>query len=241
MNKQRKRFTLIELLVVIAIIAILAAMLLPALAKAREKARQISCTSNLKQLGLALNMYTDDAEGILPEGWRNPPGVSWWDKIKGYVGGSTKAAVCPSASDLTGHNSRGYGGNPNYFVYNNATSTNVMPVNRLASPSFSSVFTDAQDCGTGVSSVITQPTLWAGLQRTSSHYQAYPPSSINCGSKYYSTIDTNTCRLPVPRHNDGMNVAFLDGHVGWLNWRGYFGPLPNGYPYGDAACHWDDK
>ena len=61
--KKRTHFTLIELLVVIAIIAILAAMLLPALAKARAKARDVSCKNNMKQINLSLNMYADEWDG----------------------------------------------------------------------------------------------------------------------------------------------------------------------------------
>ena len=63
---KRTRFTLIELLVVIAIIAILAAMLLPALSAARERARVASCTSKMKQVGLAINMYGNDFKGSVP-------------------------------------------------------------------------------------------------------------------------------------------------------------------------------
>jgi prepilin-type N-terminal cleavage/methylation domain-containing protein len=66
LRTNRRGFTLIELLVVIAIIAILASILFPVFARAREKARETSCTSNLKQIGLSLQMYAGDYDGLLP-------------------------------------------------------------------------------------------------------------------------------------------------------------------------------
>src|SRR3979490_783910 len=80
---KKQAFTLIELLVVIAIIAILAAILFPVFAQAREKARAISCLSNMKQIGLAIGMYTQDYDEMLPLAYSLQGG--WYNVVNPYI------------------------------------------------------------------------------------------------------------------------------------------------------------
>jgi prepilin-type N-terminal cleavage/methylation domain-containing protein/prepilin-type processing-associated H-X9-DG protein len=141
----RRGFTLIELLVVIAIIAILAAVLFPVFAQAREKARQTQCTSNAKQLGTGLALYVQDYDERLPMGGRgltgaetamNPqPPNRWHGWIQPYIrsGGGSQGRVgqeavftCPSKTvfNVSPANRRGYGVNNNLMIWGGGNDTN---------------------------------------------------------------------------------------------------------------------
>ena len=118
MKNKRNAFTLIELLVVIAIIAILAAILFPVFAQAREKARGISCVSNVKQINLAWQMYLQDYdEQMAPMRVRNwaqpdaakPDAYNWWPQLCNPYIKNWQIFRCPSSTDPTGV----WGGGPN--------------------------------------------------------------------------------------------------------------------------------
>lgn len=101
-HRSRRAFTLIELLVVIAIIAILAAILFPVFAQAREKARGAACLSNMKQIGTATMMYAQDNDEYLPYGyaytWPGQKDLYWWQDLDRPYVKNEAVYTCPSAS-----------------------------------------------------------------------------------------------------------------------------------------------
>jgi prepilin-type N-terminal cleavage/methylation domain-containing protein/prepilin-type processing-associated H-X9-DG protein len=118
----RKGFTLIELLVVIAIIALLAAILFPVFARARENARKSSCQNNLKQVMIGFAQYTQDYdEKMFQISW-NGSDIAWWDTIEPYIK-SRQSFACPS---YTGGYTENYGGTAPSRGFNYMWSEHVM-------------------------------------------------------------------------------------------------------------------
>ncbi len=186
----RRGFTLIELLVVIAIIAILAAILFPVFARAREKARQASCLSNMKQLGLACIMYLQDNDGRYPGTyWDGPPPPPWngtwryWsDLIQPYVK-NRQCFYCPSSGEAVGGTDWSYG-----------------------MPTFYSWATDAavSSWQYGVAgSVMLLEATWGVFD----------------GPTFFASSQAPYGGRIRDVHNDGLNVAYADGHAKWQKVR----------------------
>lgn len=203
-GKLRQGFTLIELLVVIAIIAILAAILFPVFARARENARRSSCSSNLKQIGLGLMQYVQDYDEIMPMNNTNEAaGGIWMDKIQPYIK-SYQLFKCPSDSSAAqpayntpntsyGINMVGWGesgGNPN----GPSISQSGKPVAMagIGSPT-TTVF--AMDCNSA-----QMASQWADLTQGNLQInQNASPRTMGGGA--------------VERHLETINLLWCDGHV----------------------------
>ena len=214
MHKNVKRgFTLIELLVVIAIIAILAAILFPVFARARENARRASCQSNVKQIALGFFMYTQDYDEKFPQTSlvatptaTNPYG--WADALQPYLK-STQIFQCPSetnspansgvyATDVMG------GGYTDYFVNSRALGQAQA---RFDAPAVTILIGDG--LGGAATTTATSTSGYAG----SAAYQISGTGGTACASAYVARSSNFN---GTQRHLDGANFAFADGHVKWL-------------------------
>lgn len=196
----RRGFTLIELLVVIAIIAILAAILFPVFAKAREKARQTKCSSNQRQLALGVMMYTQENDEVLPnlDGWSTAIGVS--DKIM----------RCPDKAGTTGYVYNAWLSDQSLASFADPTTTMVTAdglhntaVNPATAYAWADGMTAWYSAGDGVTKDSNNKvTSWAPT--AAPFYQAGMPNKADV---FYYKDDINW------RHNNAILVSFLDGHV----------------------------
>jgi len=216
------------LLVVIAIIAILAAILFPVFAKAREKARQASCSSNVKQLAISVLMYAQDYDEALPGFYSrlvppNPwPLKQWVHDIYPYTK-NWQIFRCPSGGDSnTSANTPpavprvpiGYGTNPWAMSGGRGNFNNNMA--QFARPSEMVVIFDAYRAGR----YCTYP-MGYNLGSRGDDCRARPDGIVVDSSGAATVNGTNTAR-----HNEGSNVAFGDGHVKWLR-AGTWERVPN--------------
>ncbi|HLK60547.1 MAG TPA: DUF1559 domain-containing protein [Chthonomonadaceae bacterium] len=229
-NESRRTFggfTLIELLVVIAIIAILAAILFPVFAQARAKARQASCSSNIRQLGLAIRMYNQDYDEREPFGGWMPNGIGTWDWQNSTAPYIKNKAIyyCPSSGDdnedPADPTAWSWNRNPVSYLYNNQLGVNRTPVNeaRISSPADCWLLVDGHEDWGGRNGVdwlgrpntvwLMEDTIWGS------------DASLVSGFLPWQGFT-----WALPRHNGGANVCYTDGHVKYVKVE----PV-------DAPCH----
>ena len=210
---KKRAFTLIELLVVIAIIAILAAILFPVFAKAREKARQSSCLSNVKQIGLGVMQYIQDYDERFPRGSGYTAvatvinnSAEWYINCYPYMKNS-QIMTCPSYN------------NSNHLVYSGGQSSNAL--------------------GYGVD--YTRNTFLDHNDPLATQKEPASVIYLTEGTNNYCRLRCNTSEgtnyaWHNARHNEGSNYLFVDGHTKWFK----FGPISGTGPFGRPDFYMHD-
>ncbi len=228
MSRNRRAFTLIELLVVIAIIAILAAILFPVFARARENARRASCQSNLKQIGLGIMQYTQDYDERMPSGFLANSGVKYPDGVA-YTYQSWRVAIfpyvksvqlfnCPSADSILEWKGT-------YKITQAAYAYNYLAPN-VANPGISMGTAVAAGANLaaiedGAGTILVTESSSATTRFDPAHFptQANLETAGTCVDPafYYTSICLRS------RHMDTMNTLFVDGHVKAMQWKTILG------------------
>jgi len=239
--KRSNGFTLIELLVVIAIIAILAAILFPVFARVREKARQTSCLSNEKQLGLALTQYVQDNNERYPCGSAGvyQSGRGWAGTLYPYVK-SAGAYTCPDDSTPGAHVSYNLNSNLAPSMWENSKSANeIIPVkvSDFVAPAMSVVLYEAaynEFCdvtatnppendsavGNGTFRPYDNGVYDTGVLGNATdpgvYYQQVVTGCPGAGCWYNYTL-ADFFNNKIGRHTGGSNFLYADGHAKWAN------------------------
>jgi len=232
-RKRNPGFTLIELLVVIAIIAILAAILFPVFAQARESARKTACLSNLKQVMLGAGMYAQDYDGQMLPSWLNYPGVpeaeAWrkgWSAIVNPYTKNLGITECPSVSDAWGTHTAARPDNPNRHTplgighVHDQLGWDGFTVNEssISRPADMVFFVDAAAIYDGADPWKEQSSAYDKYLRNMDSPKPAnnqvpamiirSPDQYLAGAAAWCSVD-----VPIARHSQTANVGFVDGHA----------------------------